>query len=228
MGTNQKGENKELKRFQKIKELIPKSINKTLQELKCKQYDGSIKYLSETDFDSKCNDTEFWQLILSELSTYCKDLAREIFSDSQDVQLSDALKRCLEECVLLDIMKGSIVFDGNKKERLLLKDTVIHDVNLQNCINNEIGTKLDIETWKKTDDRNKVYMKYGLMIQKQAMKSGKDFMKLLKVHKIRKHKEKKLRLAQVEREKMKTRIQETEEVTESIVQKKKSEEKVIE
>ena len=188
---------------------MPKSINKTLEELKCKQYDGDLAYLSDlsdTEFSSKCSkstdESAFWQLILSELSKYCNSLARELFPERQDVQLSDALKRCMEECALLDIMKGTVALEGGKKERLLLKDTVVHNVNLQNIINENIGTKLDIEKWKQTDDRNKVYMNYGLMIQKKAMKSGKEFVKLLKVHKIRKHKEKKQKAAELEKEKM--------------------------
>eukprot|EP01084_Bolivina_argentea_P142725 250703_1 len=123
----------------------------------------------------------FWEFILNEVCVYCAAIASEIFGNSSDIQLSNTLHTCLGVCGLLDILK----------RKLLSKQTLINNIRLQSIINQQFGTKIDIEKSKQTHDIKKVYKQCALSIQKEAMKSGKAFMKLYKVYKIQRHKEKK-------------------------------------
>ena len=163
------------------------NINWEQYEMECYKF---------ADLNKHSINHAFWELMLNELWTYSKELSTEKFPNPSDVQLRDTLNKCLSVCCLLDILKGTIVANDkfkneSKKQSLLLKETITNNIHLQSIINENIGTKLDIERWKKTEDTKKMYQHCGKTIQKEAMKSGKEFVKLYKIYKLNKHKEKK-------------------------------------
>ena len=204
-------------------------LNENDNEIKWEKYEEeSYKF---ADLNKCFVNHAFWELMLNELWKYSKSIANEKFPNSSDIQLCDTLNKCLSVCCLLDILKGSISFndtfknEARKKQNLLLKETMTSNVNLQSLINDNVGTKLDIEKWKRSEDADKMYRHCGLTIQKEAMKSGKAFVKLYKIYKLTKHKEKKRRKEEAER-KAKEK-QEAEQEEKEVAEKQQKEEEKL-
>mmetsp|Transcript_36635 Transcript_36635/g.60311 ORF Transcript_36635/g.60311 Transcript_36635/m.60311 type:complete len:341 (-) Transcript_36635:83-1105(-) len=133
----------------------------------------------------------FWELMLRELFAYCHNLSVDYFPEQVDQNAQHTLQKCLFVCVVLDLLKATVIVD-NKKHSLLPKKLLINNVRLQNALNEHMDIKFDIEQWRRPDmDDKKVFQRCGTMLQKEAMKCGKEFVKLHKLHKLRKRKEKK-------------------------------------
>jgi len=158
----------------------------------------------------------FWsEILVNGLFAFSAKFTKSVFPEMVDQNTQQTLQKCLNVCTILDLMKSTIVVD-QKKQSLLEREAMTQNLAVTALLNEHIGTKLNVEKWHKEQemDAKKVYAKCGQILTKTAMSSGKDFVKLYKIYKIRKHKEKKRMMEEQEKQKAKAKEEEEKELEE--------------
>eukprot|EP01084_Bolivina_argentea_P299548 516352_1 len=192
-----------LQRIVVIQKFIPESVKENLLQLKLPKYNGQVhffvisqqqvinEFANEWDkfveLHKPLNDIHtlseyvgyhkhnvmhsFWDLILKEILIYCKKISRELFENPPDDKLCHMLNTYLCIRAILDMLQSN----------LMLKATVINNTCLQRMINSYFGSNLDVEKWKRFNEKvedDTIYQQYVMCLQKLAHKSGKEFLSL--------------------------------------------------